>query len=261
MGSMAHRAHSTLSRDGRVFRGFTLIELLVVVSIIALLIAILLPSLRNAREAGRATVCGANLHQVGVMTQYYFNEEREMFPYGPSIPAQTLQHPSNSAAGWGSLAKPMQQQFVKYTRSETGLWFCPSDKEPERYNWWAFGNHPDFKSGGSYMISEQAQYGVSMWTKKPLTNASVYRPDTFGFVADGHINPNGWTWGVLDPYELSKNIYDPWALRIHWWHTDKVNVLYGDAHVELRGVRGIRFSNNPKLYTDDMVRTDPRNTY
>lgn len=44
--------------------GFTLIELLVVVSIIALLVAILLPSLAGAREQARSAVCATNLDQI-----------------------------------------------------------------------------------------------------------------------------------------------------------------------------------------------------
>lgn len=51
----------------RICRAFTLIELLVVVSIIALLIALILPVLKEAREAGRDVSCLSNLRQLGVV--------------------------------------------------------------------------------------------------------------------------------------------------------------------------------------------------
>ncbi len=52
-------------------RAFTLIELLVVLSIIVVLMAALLPALRQARLAASATACSANLHQQGILLNSY----------------------------------------------------------------------------------------------------------------------------------------------------------------------------------------------
>ncbi len=67
-------------------KAFTLVELLVVVSIIALLVSILLPSLNKAREQARAVKCLANLHAQAVAIQGYTSEYSGMLP-GPVHPA------------------------------------------------------------------------------------------------------------------------------------------------------------------------------
>ncbi len=67
-------------QHARQWRGFTLIELLVVVAIIALLIAVLLPSLGKARERAKEVVCQTHLHAWGEGFLMYANDQKGSFP-------------------------------------------------------------------------------------------------------------------------------------------------------------------------------------
>ena len=60
--------------------GFTLIELLVVGSIIAMLTAILVPSLSSAREAAKSVSCARNLNQMTLATKLYANDSSDFYP-------------------------------------------------------------------------------------------------------------------------------------------------------------------------------------
>jgi prepilin-type N-terminal cleavage/methylation domain-containing protein/prepilin-type processing-associated H-X9-DG protein len=55
-------------------RGFTLIELLVVISVIAVLMAILMPSLNKAKEAGKRSACEGNLKNLGYAWYMYADD-------------------------------------------------------------------------------------------------------------------------------------------------------------------------------------------
>jgi prepilin-type N-terminal cleavage/methylation domain-containing protein len=60
--------------------GFTLVELLVVISIIALLLAVLMPALAKVREQAKLAVCKSNLRQTGMAVYLYANDNKGEIP-------------------------------------------------------------------------------------------------------------------------------------------------------------------------------------
>ncbi len=112
----------------RVARAFTLIELLVVVSIVALLISILLPALRGARETARSATCLANERQIGVLAHTYFAEYREAFPVAYGV---------RSVPGAGGNMYDVRQGFTSGALTATWLGAWPTGWVPGATNWYA----------------------------------------------------------------------------------------------------------------------------
>lgn len=68
-------------------RAFTLIELLVTISIIAVLMGILLPSLSAARASSKRAACASNLRQLGVGLNSYMRDSNDVFPFASFMPS------------------------------------------------------------------------------------------------------------------------------------------------------------------------------
>jgi prepilin-type N-terminal cleavage/methylation domain-containing protein/prepilin-type processing-associated H-X9-DG protein len=82
-------------------KSFTLIELLVVVAIIAVLVALLLPALKSAREHAKKTQCLANLNSFGKAFQYYANDN-----WGFTPPRMVYEEHGWAVTSWKCLLAP-----------------------------------------------------------------------------------------------------------------------------------------------------------
>ncbi len=128
--------------------GFTLIELLVVIAIIAILAALLLPSLGKAKETAKRTTCLNNVKQMQGMWHLYATDNNDWlvpalgpipvwysFAAGAALPAGTpgwvsgvLDFESGNWNNWSTdlLVEPRYAQFAAYTKNPA-VYKCPSD--------------------------------------------------------------------------------------------------------------------------------------
>ncbi len=133
-------------------KAFTLIELLVVIAIIAILVALILPAVQNAREAARRLQCKNNLKQIGLALQNYHDAHR-VFPSGfiaveDGVPAA---HDGGNGAGWALMILPFMEQTNLYETFDSrysiiaernhqlletsiGSYNCPSDPKPKFFH-------------------------------------------------------------------------------------------------------------------------------
>ncbi len=207
-------------------RGFTLIELLVVVSILALLIGILLPSLRGARSQARRVACGTHLKDIGVAMQGYLTEHNDIYPHASLMPSFG---PSPL-----STDEPIAiaDVLAPYTNNGFAVFECPDDRAGKY-------ERDGPRAGKSYFETEKSsfQYGFEFGMLRGRTMLEVAnRMEQFR----GNPVPTNTVW-VMRGYQ---NFHDKGGSRSSGQQNTQEqeggvdepvsgyrNYLYADGHV------------------------------
>ena len=118
--------------------GFTLIELLVVIAIIAILAALLLPTLARSKAKAEGLTCANNLKRLSLAWQLYADDHEGLLVNNHGVP-ETLarrQTWANNVQDWVDGDDNTNRIYLTdsklgpYANRATGIYKCPSDREP-----------------------------------------------------------------------------------------------------------------------------------
>ena len=195
-------------------KGFTLVELLVVISIIALLVSILLPSLSKARESAKKAVCLSNLKNLH-LGLYMYVDENGTLPYSvhavmpDNVPPDGWWY-TDPVAGtpaispWYGFIWFWQQTAGQYFDNAWDIYRCPASRCPAPLD----TGRRDAPYGGNY----GANGNLMPWKntlgpvpEKPKKIDSIESPSTVAMTFDsgGEMmsyytanHPHGYRWYI-----------------------------------------------------------------
>ena len=199
---------------------FTLIELLVVIAIIAILAAILLPALQNARDRAKTTNCSSNQKQVGQILSTYTNDFGSYFVSHDvtSVNRGSLDNMSSRGWAWGNL---LELLYAKSAPATSRAFVCTA---PANFD--AIDNAKEaiwsYTYGAPYTKIAEGKFAFK------LDHTGIQKTG-YGKVAV--ITCAGKNNGIGTPFFkiLFASSSDSYA-RTAAWHNKKANMLFIDGH-------------------------------
>jgi prepilin-type N-terminal cleavage/methylation domain-containing protein/prepilin-type processing-associated H-X9-DG protein len=154
-------------------KAFTLIELLVVIAIIALLLSILMPSLKAAKRIARTVVCQTNVKQWGLVTTLFAQDnDNKLFKRDTSTPL------TDQRTSWiGESASYIQDSDIR---------ICPAaakseDRADDMANYGSITKQWGSLWTSSLGVRAQGSYGINEWAScSPGASTNEWRKTTAG---------------------------------------------------------------------------------